>query len=291
SGGDDWTVRTWDLTKAKPAERFVPWSHLSHAYSVAFAPDDTTLASGSYDRVVRFWDLDRPQPRTRKYLKGDGVPVHAVAHSPDGKLIAAAGQSPKVRQWDAATGAPRTSLVGHPTWVSQVCYSPDGRRLLSASGKEVFLFEAARGGFLHRLTRHETNVLCVGFSPDGRRLLSGSGYYPTDKDGKYVYKDGKHGSTDCVVRVWDAEVGGETAVIKNAETGFYAAAFHPDGQTLWASNYDSRLRRWVAEGGKFVERLTDKGAFGNPATSILFSGDGRRVVTRGHGAQLVEWDA
>ncbi|MFO0877007.1 MAG: WD40 repeat domain-containing protein [Gemmataceae bacterium] len=291
TGGSDWTVRTWDLTKTKPVERFVPWSHLSYTYSVAFAPDDTTLASGSFDRVVRFWDLARPEPRTRNYLKGDNIPIYSVAYSPDGKLVAAAGESTKIRQWEAATGAPRTSLIGHPTWVNSIAYSPNGKQLLSASGKEALLFEPHRGGFLHKFDKHETNVLCIGFSPDGKKALTGSGYYLIDKDGKYVYKDGTHVWTDCYLRTWDVEKGEEVASIKDNQTGFYGVAMAADGQLLYTSNYDSRMRIWNQEGGKFVEKSQVKGIPGNPPMNLLPSADGRRLLARGASANLVEWDA
>jgi WD40 repeat protein len=287
SGANDWTVRTWDL-RGKPVERFVPWSHLSAVYSIAFAPDSLTIVSGSEDRVVRFWDLNRPNPRTRSYLKGDSVPVYAVAYSPDGTLFAAGGQSTKVRQWDALGGTPKPSCMGHPGYVYSLTYSPDGKRLLTSSGKELFLWEAARGRELRRFGPHETLLTCMDYSADGRQVLSGSGYY-LYKDGKLVLRDGKYVYTDCVLRLWDADGGSEVATIKDADTPWYSAGFSPDDRYLFAGNYEARLRCWLLDGKKIKEVKPWKAGYGY-VNAMLFTPDGRAMVTRGLDGKIIVWD-
>jgi WD40 repeat protein len=41
-----------------------------------------------------------------------------------------------VKVWDAATGQPLFSLVGHTSFVESVAFSPDGRTLVSSGGKD-----------------------------------------------------------------------------------------------------------------------------------------------------------
>ena len=288
SGGTDQVVRTWDMTKAKPIERNIPWSHLSHIYSVAFAPDDQTLASGSLDRVVRFWDLDKAAPKTRNYLKGDNIAVYAVAYSPDGKLVAAAGNSAKIRQWDANGGKTRAACAGHPGAVSTMMYSPDGRYLLSSSGKEALVFDAPRGSEVQRFLKHQTHIHCIAFSPDGRKALSGSGTHLYDKDGKIVIRDGVYVYTDCFLYLWDTEKGDGLATIKDAKMmPFYTTAFAADGGTVWAGVAQlPELRQFGLKDNTFAEQPPLKGTNGYYYLCVP-TADGTRLLTRGADGKLV----
>jgi WD40 repeat protein len=288
SGSNDWTVRTWDLTKSKPVERFEPWSHLSHVYAAAFSTDSKSIATGSYDTIVRFWDLARPEPRTRNYLKF-GAHVYGVAYSPDGRLVAAAGQTTTIKQWDAVRGHNRAACKNQPDYTYNIAYSPDSKYLLAMSGKEVILYDTARGGEVKRLNRHETRLTTAGFSPDGRLVWSGSGYYLVDKMGRPVLKNGKHVYTDCQLKLWDLSKSEELVSIKEAPTPFYAAGFSADGRTLFAGNYEPVLRRWSFSGSKLTELKPWKGVSGY-VHGIWATPDGKHLLTRGLDSQLILWE-
>jgi WD40 repeat protein len=61
-----------------------------------------------------------------------------------------------------------------PTNVQAICYSPDGRLILSGSEDHTARLWDARSGALLRTLHHAAPVSAVAFAPDGRSLYTGT---------------------------------------------------------------------------------------------------------------------
>src|SRR5262249_48817453 len=143
--------------------------------------------------------------------------------------------------------------------VSSVAFSPNGKRLASADGVVVKLWDAQTGQVLQTFQRPSRNVL---FSPDGKRLASASG----------------RGRGEML----DAQTG---QVLRSFEGGG-GLAFSPDGKRLATAGGNS-VKVWDVQSGQ--EQLTLP--FDKADESVAFSPDGKRLASAARDSTVKVWDA
>ena len=263
----DETVHSQDLPQCELEGAIVCLRHEAAVSGVAFSPDGSTLASGSWDTTIKLWDVDTGESKST--LIGHIDRVVSVAFSPDGSTLASGSRDATIRLWDVDTGESKSTLIsGH---ISSVAFSPDGSTLASGSwDATIKLWDVDTGESKSTLIGHTSGVHSVAFSPDGSTLASGS--------------------HDATIRLWDVSTGESKSVLTGHTNYVPGVAFSPDGSTLASSSHEIRL--WEAGTGKHIATIPPSGdAFIDPV-SVAFSPDGQTLASQGlYGQELVLWDA
>ena len=102
SGGgyEDGKIRLWDSRTGRLW--FLFGGHAGQITSVAFSPNDFTLASGSDDKTIRLWNV---RTSTELYsLEGHTDGVTSVAFSPDGFTLASGSSDGTILLWGTRYG-------------------------------------------------------------------------------------------------------------------------------------------------------------------------------------------
>ncbi|GAB1542009.1 hypothetical protein NUACC21_46820 [Scytonema sp. NUACC21] len=295
SGGDDKTVRLWDITTAeclKTLQGNIAWVN-----SVSFSSSGHTLASGSYDHKVRLWDVTTGE--CLNTLQGHGSFVISVAYDPNGTTLASGSSDKTVRLWDIRTGKCLKILQGHNDWINSVAFSPDGTILASASGdKTVRLWEVETGQCIGIIQKYLKQVFSIAFSPDGTIIATGSGeatimlwdfrniecLKTLQGHTDYVYSvsfnhDGTiiaSGSEDATVRLWNVNTG-ECIKILQHDDRVRSVSFTDFGRILISTSDDQKIKLWDVDSGECIKTLHGHthavtSAIFSPKAQILASG-------------------
>ena len=124
------------------------------------------------------------------WVKNMGNWINQVVFSPDGAKVAAASHDFSICIWDVRTGERTGLIIGHPSTVMCLAWSPDGNHIASGSSNSVLVWDAKNYMLTGEpLEGHHDAVLAVAYSPDGRYIASGA--------------------MDRAIFIWNAHGGGE----------------------------------------------------------------------------------
>ena len=306
SGGDDGTVRVWDLVASRQQAEFE--GH-DQALSVAVTADGAKAVSGGREGAVRVWDLaagrqqaklrvlrfwpssvavtmdgaravsggengttrvwDLHTGRRQTKLTGHIGPVRSVVVTADGARAVSGGEDGTVRVWDLRTGRQLTELAAHITFpVWSVAVTADGARAVSG-GEDgtVRVWDLAAGRQLAELTGHDGQVPSVAVTADGARAVSGG--------------------EDGTVRVWDLAAGRQQAELAGHIGPVRSVAVTPDGARAVSGGDDGTVRVWDLAAGRQHAGPTGSDA---PLWSVAVTADGARAVSGGEDGTVRVWD-
>ena len=146
SGGGDLTLKVWEFPEEK---NMMLMTHLrvvstDHAHdkeinSIAVAPNDKIVATGSQDKTAKIWALSPDlNVSLLSVLRGHKRGVWAVQFSPVDQVVATASGDGFVKLWSINDFSCVRTLEGHDSSVLSVAFMSQGRQLLT-SGSDGLL--------------------------------------------------------------------------------------------------------------------------------------------------------
>ena len=241
----------------------------------AFSPDGEELvyASGYQAKIIHA-EFGIPL----RTLTGHSDNFEACAFSPSGRHIVTTSIEGTATIWDASTGDIEEVLYEHNAGVFTCGYSPDGTRLLTASGDpegKAFIWASPSSD---DNSESYTQISCLeglstdpgfgsavesfSFSPDSARVATAN------------VRDG--------IWIWDADTGETILKFDNHASCVFKCAFLPDGERIVSNCEVGSVLIWEASTGRVLARLGFQDEASDECNEIsctALSPDGTRYVT------------
>ncbi len=238
--------------------------------------DRPQIVSASLDNTLLIQDIFPPagKPRVayRVQLPSEAQGVRSIAVTGDKvarHLLAAGGEDGKIRLWDLAnpdkmSEKPLRELEAtHGSGVAALAFSPDGRYLASAAGREVFLWNVAEGKKMYALQGElKDAVTSVRFTPQSTLVTA---------------------SRDKALRVWRLGDKGANVerTIDHRKGNVDCLGVSSKGGRVLFDQEDGRIDVVALANGLPVGSVQNNGPAARFANLALFSPDDALVLTAG----------
>ena len=291
---EDGTMRVWDSETATEQKKLQAGVAIR---ALAVSSDGNWLITEEYNNSGRIWNL---ADGTQKVLTDLSGPVAALALSPDNTMVAteatAEGGEPGAtpRIWSVKSGKMLAALTGHTRAVSSITFSPNNELVATGSWDNTArIWDAKTGKERFVLNGHTDPLTSIAFDKTGQLLVTGS--------------------FDGTARVWEVATGKQKCLFQGHTGIVQVVAFSPDSKRVVTggkplldrmktvatpvplspdtkkrlTTADNTARLWDVTSGQPVGHF--QGHTGG-INSVIFSSDGRRVLTASDDSSAIIWD-
>jgi WD40 repeat protein/class 3 adenylate cyclase len=203
-------------------------------------------------------------------------------------------------------------VLQHENTAFSVKWSPDGKRLLTASAdKSARVWDATTGEQLFQFD-HQDQVNFALWSPDGSQILTSQDTPPIitvwdSHSGERLFDIEGHtalvntarwspdqdriatASDDNTARIWDAHTGAEMGVLSGHQAWVQTLNWSPSGDRILTTSGDQTTIIWDAQTGKPVHILSGHTMYLSDVGQWSSSGD--RILTSAADGTAKVWDA
>ncbi|HEX4614133.1 MAG TPA: hypothetical protein VH092_38475 [Urbifossiella sp.] len=118
-----------------------------HEYNFRFAPDGKTLAEVDSTGTVRFWGVaDGGLTAEQKLLGAVPLRVYRVRYTAPGRAVVWAPAGQRAVAWEVPSGKALRPVGVHPNQVQSAAFTPDGKQVVTASGRGILRWDVAGRG-------------------------------------------------------------------------------------------------------------------------------------------------
>ena len=275
--------------------------------AAVFSPDGRRLATCGGTSTIHIWE---PAGRSELLrLKGHREAVADLAFAADGRLLASVSAYGSLKIWSAIPGREIYQNLG---LANGTAHTSDGGKVINGFMPDRIVVRDTRSGqCLAELRRFNRLTIWVAVSPDDRQLAAGDVFGEIDlwdlntgqlqrtlrghesmvlmvqytRDGRWLVSYGFDGT----VRVWDPKTGRQLRLLDLEQpldemVGF---SLSPNNRLL-AVGHDQRVRIWNFQTGNVERELV---GHSEPVAAVLFTPDGKRVISTAMDHTLRIWDA
>ncbi|MBL9139753.1 MAG: protein kinase [Verrucomicrobiales bacterium] len=284
-----------------------PFEHRGPITRLSFGSGSERVATSSHDGTARLWTLGmrRGIPKSVALNGRVGNEVTRVA----GRDLLVVAKDALAWTCDARTGEQVGEAFAHPTAIQLARLSPDGRRLATAGGSCLRLWEWANGTPVLNWSRAGDHWVSLVWGPDSTWVAA------VTRDGWLYLHDLETGQSKFAalgrggIQGLDVSADGDWLAAKCADASvrvlrrrtftepcgplkhlgrIWTASFSMDQKQLLTASVDRMVRLWNLETGSLA---LPPMCHDRPVLVARFSPDGRRIASGAEDRTVRLWDA